>query len=71
MSQLGFATVIQLVMHKNISFHSFSVANVSYRRDDEAQIFEYRMAIRSKSRENTHLPVQTWSTNKSFRFVPT
>ena len=62
------------VLREIIASHGFSVANLSYRLDNEGRIFEYRMVIRSKNRENAHQLAQAWSKNKSvleFRIAPT
>lgn len=57
-----------------IGAHGFSVSNMSYRLDNHGRIFEYRMTIRSRDRENASRLAQTWSRNENvleFRITPT
>ena len=57
-----------------IEAHGFSVSNMSYRLDNHGRIFEYRMTVRSRDRENASRLAQTWSRNESvleFRITPT
>ncbi len=57
-----------------IAAHGFSVSNLSYRLDNDGRIYEYRMTIRSRRRENASRLAQTWSRNETvleFRITPT
>ncbi len=57
-----------------IEAHGFSVSNMSYRLDNHGRIFEYRMTVRSRDRENASRLAQTWSRNETvleFRITPT
>jgi len=57
-----------------IGAHGFSVSNMSYRLDNHGRIFEYRMTIRSRDRDDASRLAQTWSRNETvleFRITPT
>ncbi len=43
-----------------IAEHGFSIANMSYSMEDAGRIFEYRMVIRSRDRDNATRLAQTW-----------
>jgi putative Mg2+ transporter-C (MgtC) family protein len=43
-----------------IAAHGFSIANMSYSMEDSGRIFEYRMVIRSRDRDNATRLAQTW-----------
>ena len=43
-----------------IAEHGFSIANMSYSMEDSGRIFEYRMVIRSRDRNNATRLAQTW-----------
>jgi putative Mg2+ transporter-C (MgtC) family protein len=57
-----------------IAAHGFTIANMSYSMEDSGRIFEYRMVIRSRDRDNATRLAQTWhSANGSvlgFRIEP-
>lgn len=61
-------------LRRVIAAHGFSVSNLSYRLDNNGRIFEYRMTIRSRRRENANRLAQTWSRDENvleFRITPT
>nr|WP_217344236.1 MgtC/SapB family protein [Noviherbaspirillum sp. L7-7A]MBV0878365.1 MgtC/SapB family protein [Noviherbaspirillum sp. L7-7A] len=43
-----------------IAAHGFTIANMSYSMEDSGRIFEYRMVIRSRDRDNATRLAQTW-----------
>ncbi|MFL6718429.1 MAG: MgtC/SapB family protein, partial [Burkholderiaceae bacterium] len=43
-----------------VAEHGFSIANMSYSMEDSGRIFEYRMVIRSRDRDNATRLAQTW-----------
>ena len=43
-----------------ITEHGFSIANMSYSMEESGRVFEYRMVIRSRDRENATRLAQTW-----------
>jgi len=43
-----------------VADHGFSIANMSYSMEDSGRIFEYRMVIRSRDRDNATRLAQTW-----------
>jgi putative Mg2+ transporter-C (MgtC) family protein len=43
-----------------IAAHGFSIANMSYSMEDSGRIFEYRMVIRSRDRDNATRLAETW-----------
>jgi putative Mg2+ transporter-C (MgtC) family protein len=53
------------VMHEDalrslIAEHGFTIANMSYSMEDSGRVFEYRMVIRSRDRDNATRLAQTW-----------
>jgi putative Mg2+ transporter-C (MgtC) family protein len=55
------ATVMgEEALRELIAAHGFSIANMSYSMEDSGRIFEYRMVIRSRDRENATRLAQTW-----------
>jgi putative Mg2+ transporter-C (MgtC) family protein len=43
-----------------ITGHGFSIANMSYSMEESGRVFEYRMVIRSRDRDNATRLAQTW-----------
>jgi putative Mg2+ transporter-C (MgtC) family protein len=43
-----------------IAEHGFSIANMSYSMEESGRVFEYRMVIRSRDRDNATRLAQTW-----------
>jgi len=43
-----------------VADHGFSIANMSYSMEDSGRVFEYRMVIRSRDRDNATRLAQTW-----------
>ncbi len=43
-----------------ITEHGFSIANMSYSMEESGRVFEYRMVIRSRDRDNATRLAQTW-----------
>ena len=43
-----------------IADHGFSIANMSYSMEESGRVFEYRMVIRSRDRDNATRLAQTW-----------
>lgn len=61
-------------LRRIIADHGFSMSNLSYRLDNTGRIFEYRMVIRSRRRDNAYRLAQTWSRDATvieFRITPT
>jgi putative Mg2+ transporter-C (MgtC) family protein len=57
-----------------IEQHGFSISNLSYRQDENGKSFEYRMIIKSSTRDNVEKLVETLRGRKDvleFRLSPT
>jgi putative Mg2+ transporter-C (MgtC) family protein len=61
-------------LRQMIADHGFTIANLSYGMQDGGRIFEYRMVIRSRDRDNATRLAQTWHRAKGsvleFRIDP-
>lgn len=61
-------------LRRIIDAHGMSMSNLSYRLDNHGSVFEYRMTLRSRNRENANRLAQTWSRHEhvlEFRITPT
>ena len=61
-------------LRATIARHGFTIANLTYRLEDEGSMFEYRMVIRSLDKQNGQRLAETWLRTPSireFRISPT
>ncbi|MGH8743593.1 MAG: MgtC/SapB family protein [Burkholderiales bacterium] len=68
------ATIPEPELRELIAQHGFTIANLSYRLNDDGKIFEYRMTIRSLRRDNARRLAETLNKMQSvleFRISPT